>query len=108
MADDLVPDDLREFVLRHIDSVAQLEALLLLRANPHEEWDVAKTTKRLYAAEQEVVEILGRLCADGLLSCHETVYRYAPQTPELQGVIDRLAASYARHLIPITNMIRGP
>ena len=52
MADELVPDDLRDFILRHIDSVAQLEALLLLRASPDEDWDVGKTAKRLYAASR--------------------------------------------------------
>lgn len=41
MAGDLIPDDVREFVIRHIESVAQLEALLLLRANPDRAWDVA-------------------------------------------------------------------
>lgn len=35
--DELIPVDLRDFILRHIDSVSQLEALLLLRAKPDEE-----------------------------------------------------------------------
>jgi hypothetical protein len=30
MSDKYLPDDVRRFVLEHIDSVAQLEALLLL------------------------------------------------------------------------------
>jgi len=31
MSDVILPDDVRDFILGHIDSVAQLEALLLLR-----------------------------------------------------------------------------
>jgi hypothetical protein len=54
MTDELVPDDVRDFILRHIDSVAQLEALLLLRANPDEDWDAPKTAKRLYTTHQEI------------------------------------------------------
>jgi len=46
MADGHIPDDLREFILQHIDSITQLEALLLLRANAAEAWDVAKATRR--------------------------------------------------------------
>jgi hypothetical protein len=47
MTDDVIPGDLRDFILRHIDSVAQLEALLLLRANPNEDWDVKETATRV-------------------------------------------------------------
>ena len=47
MADDAIPDGVRDFVLRHIDSVAQLEALLLLRANSNENWDVPRAAARL-------------------------------------------------------------
>jgi chromosomal replication initiation ATPase DnaA len=31
MSDVILPDDVRDFILGHIDSVARLEALLLLR-----------------------------------------------------------------------------
>ena len=41
MADDPIPADLRDFILRYIDSVAHLEALLLLRANPETAWQAA-------------------------------------------------------------------
>lgn len=107
MADEPVPDDLREFILRHIDSVAQLEALLLLRENPDEDWDVARTAKRLYASEPEVAEVLARLCADGLLSCDAEIYRYDGQHVQQSAIVDRLAAVYARHLVPVTNMIHA-
>ncbi len=107
MTEDLVPPELRDFIIRHIDSVAQLEALLLLRAGPEVSWDIAKTAKRLYCAEQEAVEILARLCADDFLSCENNVYRYEVQNPEQRRLIDQLAETYAKHLIPITNMIHA-
>src|SRR5688500_10534210 len=107
MTDEAIPDDLREFILRHIDSVAQIEALLLLREHPDETWDVAKTAKRLYATEQEVVEVLARLCADGLLNCREGIYRYEGQNAGQRALVDRLAVVYARHLVPVTNMIHA-
>jgi Mn-dependent DtxR family transcriptional regulator len=105
--DDPVPGDLRDFILRHIDSVSQLEALLLLRAKPEEDWDVARTAQRLYVAEQEVTEVLARLCADGLLTCQGGLYRYEPEADEKRTMIDRLADLYARHLIPVTNLIHS-
>jgi hypothetical protein len=39
MAREPIPDDVREFILGHIDSIAQLEALLLLRRNPSTTWN---------------------------------------------------------------------
>ena len=106
MADEPFPDDLRDFIFRYIDSVAQLEALLLLRANSHETWDVPRTAKRLYATESEAAMVLARLCRDGLLSCNDDVFQYAPD-PAVAATVDRLAEAYTRHLIAITNMIHS-
>jgi hypothetical protein len=106
MADEPIPGDVRDFILRHIDSVAQLEALLLLRGNPDETWNVNTMARRLYAGEQEIVEVLTRLCEDGLLSVTDGIYHY-DCAPDLRCVVDRLAAVYSRHLIPVTNMIHA-
>lgn len=100
-----IPDDLRDFILRHIESVTQLEGLLLIRANPAERWDVAGVTRRLYAKEGDVRAALTQLCGHGLLSCTGDVYRYEPQSEEVRGLVDRLAATYAQLLIPVTEMI---
>ena len=105
MADEIVPSDIRVFILAHIDSIVQLEALLLLRANPNELWDGAKTAQRLYVSERECHEALARLCAEGLLSRIEGSYSYAGIAAERAKMVDRLAEAYARHLIPITNII---
>jgi hypothetical protein len=107
MTDDSIPADLREFILRYIDSVAHLEALLLLRANAEATWDIATIARRLYATEQQTAEVLTQLCADGLLSCESEHYRFAGQSDEQRSLIERLAVSYSKQLIPITNMIHG-
>lgn len=104
---ELIPDDLRDFILRHFDSIAELEALLLLRANPKEEWTVAATSARLYAGEAEVAKVLARLSEDGFLTCANDIYRYQCRDAELQRQVDRLAEAYAKHLIPVTNMIHA-
>jgi hypothetical protein len=105
MADDVIPVDLRNFVLQHIDSIAQLEALLLLRANPRENWTLASIAKRLYMGENDVEVALSRVCRAGLVIDSGGTYRYEPQMPASRELVDRLADAYARHLIPITNLI---
>lgn len=105
MADDMIPADLRDFILRHIDSVAHLEALLLLRATPETAWEVAAVAARLYLAVGQVREVLDQLCDEHLLGCENGFYRYGGQPPEQLGMIDRLADAYAKQLIPVTDLI---
>jgi hypothetical protein len=107
MGDELIPADVRDFIIRHIDSVAQWEALLLLRANPGDAWDVRKIARRLYTGENEIARLLAQLCHDGLLTVNDGTYRYEGGSPEQREIVDRLAAIYSRHLIPVTNMIHG-
>ena len=68
MADQYVPDRIWDFIVKHIDSVAQIEALLLVRSNPQERWNVSQIATRLYASETEVAEALDRLCAPACCS----------------------------------------
>jgi hypothetical protein len=107
MTDEVIPADIKNFIARHIDSVIQLEALLLLRACPDETWTLSAMAKRLYVTEQEVAEVLVLLCHDGLLSVNERVYRYSGGTPEQQELVDRLSTLYSRQLIPVTNVIHA-
>jgi len=107
MSDGHVSDDVREFILKHIDSVGQLEALLLLRVNPEQRWPVAEIAKRLYTGETETRELLRRLCEDGLAECADDTYWLATPEAERNATIDKLAEVYSRQLIPITNLIHS-
>ncbi len=104
MAGDPIPGDVRDFILRHIDSIAQLEALLLLRANSDQSWDVTRVAARLYTREDEIRDVLVQLCVDGLLSCKDDVFQFE-RFPESGSMVDRLADIYRQHLIPVTNLI---
>ena len=107
MTDDPIPADLRDFILRYIDSVAHLEALLLLRANSETAWEAAAVAARLYSSAEQAGKVLAQLCDEHLLVCENALYRCAGQPPEHRAMIDRLADSYAKQLIPITNLIHS-
>jgi hypothetical protein len=108
MSDNALPEPVQEFILKHIDSVAQLEALLLLGRSVEREWDAATAAKRLYSGIPETAEALARLAADGfLLANGNGGYRLGCRSPEQQEIVDRLADHYARHLIPVTNLIHS-
>jgi hypothetical protein len=107
MKDEPIPAAIREFILRVIDSVAHLEALLLLRAHCETPWDAASTAKRLYITEPQAAEVLHHLSQENLLSVDDGRYHYHVQPPEVIALIDRLASAYSKQLIPITNLIHA-
>ena len=107
MADVILPDDVRDFILGHIDSVAELEALLLLRNHAEQNWTIAEAAKRLYVSEAMAAEALARLAADGLCICSDEFYRYHPSSEEQGMTIDRLSEAYAQYLIPVTNLVHN-
>ncbi len=108
MSDDF-PADLRQFIIDHLNSVAELEVLLLLRTTPEKEWTAAEVGKSLYAATEVSAAQLANLHKCGFLKLQESSYVYAPTTYEIKDYVDRLAEVYkARHVSVITLIYSKP
>jgi hypothetical protein len=109
MTEDPIPNDIRQFILRSIDSIAQLEALLLLRASPQQSWGIHAIARRLYITEQETSLLLSGLCQQELVTPggESGQYTYKPASADLTRMVDRLAEIYAKHLVPVTNLIHA-
>lgn len=108
MSNEPVPEDVREFILRYISSIAQLEALLLLWRDPNASWHVAAMAKRLYIGERETADVLAQMNADGLAAVSGGVYRFnAECTEDQQQLVGRLAGVYSKQLISVTNIIHA-
>jgi len=106
MSKELMPEEVRNLIVRHIDSVAQLEALLFLHARSSEQWDVATVAKRLYAPFPDMAAALAGLADDGFLVRDGENYRFARRS-DRDAVVEALAEAYANYLIPITNLIHS-
>jgi hypothetical protein len=106
MVGDGIPAELRAFIIRSIDSVGQLEALLLLRADPDTHWDVVHLARRLYVDEVEAAAILAHLVEQGFVLPEGGAHRYDRANKQALSV-ERLAEAHARQLIPITNLIHA-
>jgi hypothetical protein len=102
-----LPIELRDFLARHIDSIAQLEALLLARRSPDLAWNAQAAAKRLYIGEPEASDTLAHLAEHGLLTREGASYRFHPQSAQLAEWVDLLAEHYKRQLIPITNFVHA-
>jgi hypothetical protein len=96
----------RAFILKYVDSDAELEGLLLVRSSGTRRWDVSQLAARLYISETEAGAVLHALHRRTLMARDGSAYHYAPAEP-LRAEVDALAEAYPRFLIPITNLVHS-
>ena len=92
-----LPPELRAFLYSCIDSVEQLEILVLL-CREDGPWTARGTAERLGFADALARRHLETLSACGLLQISvaaEVRYAYAPKNAELRRYADQLSAHYA-------------
>ena len=87
MVEDVIPLAVQQFLLTRIDSIAQLEALLLLYSDPSQTWDCAEISRRLYIDETICTEILKGLTRQRLLVKADARYRFHCDPPELESTV---------------------
>lgn len=105
MTDEPIPAEVREFILGCIDSIAQLEALLLLRKAPQQDWNVPDLARRLYIGEAEAATVLSGLVACELAEADGTAFRFHVRDAQHQQLVDGLALAYSRYLVPVTALV---
>jgi hypothetical protein len=106
----ILPDETKQFILKKIDSVGQLEALLCLRSSPLMDWNAQMIAEKLYTSEAEANLILTQLTAKHFLvpaQSDPTYYRYQPLNAELEAKVQQLAELYKRYLVPISQLIHA-
>ena len=105
MPDDL-PPALKQFVEQHIESVPQLEALLLLRRDPQRGWTAAEIAKELYVPENASATLLVDLARRGFVAAApdgRSVYR--SRSEEENKLIDELAEVYRQRRVAVISLI---
>jgi len=107
MAADNIPEVVRRLIAERIDSIPELEAILLLRQGSTQPWNVEDTGKRLYVSPLVAAHILHVLTERGFLSCSDDKYRYEPDDAKLAEAVDLLATTYSRHLIEVTKIVHA-
>ena len=100
--------DVETFLASHVDSVAQLEILLLLRndrGRPYSPDDVGET---LRIDPQWAATELRRLRDHGLFAeapDTDQAYCYAPQSDKLAADVEALAKAFATHRVSVITAI---
>jgi DNA-binding Lrp family transcriptional regulator len=103
-----VPEEVRRFIAHHIDSVEQLEILLLLYREPGRAWSPEAVARELRIASESAGERLEDMVSDGLLKRHGAgpdEYRYDPKDMKLDDAVRGLAATYAKRRVTVINLI---
>jgi hypothetical protein len=102
--------ELRAFIIGNIDSVAQLEALLLLRSGVGEAWHPATVAQRLYIQSGTATDLLRILHQRELIMLVDPAapsYKYGPTRGDLVRLVEDLAVAYDKQLVAVTNLIHA-
>lgn len=95
------PADVKEFIGKHIHSVAQLEILLMLRTEPEQTWTSVEITKTLYLESQMVTQLLTDIVQRGFAVQIESGFRYQPANDTDRHLIERLAQVYQERRVAV-------
>lgn len=103
-------DQVLQFVLDEIDSVPELEALLLLWQNRTAAWNVADIARRLYIVPDQAQAVLVDLSRKGMLAVdpeRPDLYRYESTSAERDELMARTEAVYRRQIVRISTLIHS-
>jgi hypothetical protein len=104
---DDIPENVKRLIAERIESIPELEAVLLLKDHPERDWDADEAGARLYVSRLMAAHLLAALAGRGLLRRTGETYRYLPATDSLRADVDDLAQCYSRHLVAVTQLVHA-
>ena len=105
------PADLKQFLAQHVESLAQLEALLMMHREPQRTWTSDEVARGLYISGDMCQGIIADLERRGFVvqQANGEGVRYAGQDAERTALLSRLAALYReRRVAVITQIYSSP
>jgi hypothetical protein len=108
-ADNEIPAHVLRFLETNIDTVPQLETLLMMHEEVGRRWLVADVASRNYTTEQRAMETLNALQRRGLVSAEESPshFQFNPEKDEVRALVAELARCYQRNLRLVTELIHA-
>jgi hypothetical protein len=104
-----ISQEVRALIVDRIDSVVQLELLLLLQASAGRAWTAAEVAQQLRIEPSWALGQLGELVSRGLAApagpdAPES-FLYAPAPPALDATVAQLVKDYAERRVTVITMI---
>lgn len=109
-----IPEAARRLLSEHIESVAQLDVLLLLRSWHDRLVDAQEVAREMRTSPELADTALGRLTRSGLARVEIEAdgrprFGYAPESKELERAVEELASAYSTHKTAVVALIfSGP
>lgn len=101
-----LPEAVHRFLYQNIESVEQLEVLILLLEHPERGWGTDEVVRTLYGHPASIARRLALLLGQGLLREIEPgCYQYAPRTAELHATVLRVAEMYRERRVAVVTLI---
>ena len=102
-----ISERVKRFIREQIQTVPELEVLLLLHREQSRPFTLAEVANELGLENDTVREQLTALEAIGLIKTNleKSQYRYHPANPTLASIVDRLAVAYPQHRVLILSAI---
>jgi DNA-binding MarR family transcriptional regulator len=102
-----LPNELQQFIDQNVESLAQLEALLLLKNEPDRVWTVEALAKALYITSDTAAALLANLVSRGFakpVDGQNGQYIYLA-TAESRDLVERLATLYEERRVAVITQI---
>ncbi len=104
-----IPVHVRRFLEENIDTVPQLETLLMMHEKHDRGWSIADVASRNYITEQRATDTLCALLRRGLIVAEESSpgFRFNPASDDIRTLVAELAICYQRMLSAVTELIHA-
>jgi len=111
MTTDPLPGTVRELLSEHIQSVEQLEVLLLLRNSPQRAWTVDEVYEVIRSSHSSIQGRLLKFVSDGFLTEEKgppQTFRFAPRDLNLHSSVEQTATAYHGSRVRVIEAIFAP
>jgi predicted transcriptional regulator len=115
VVDDGIPARVKQLITEHVDSVMQLEVLLLLAGQAGQAarvWTAAELAQHMRVDAAWVESTLRGMTGKGLVAVTDASggggvpqFRYEPRTAELGAAVNELAEAYADRRVTVISLI---
>jgi DNA-binding MarR family transcriptional regulator len=102
------PAEIEQFIAQHIESLAQLETLLLIRREPDRGWSCYDLSRQLYVTPDVCTGIVADLERRGFIvrdAADDNLFRYRAGVAATDELIDKLAALYQERRVAVITQI---
>jgi len=103
-----LPEPVQRLLVERVDSIAQLEVLLLLHGSTPHAWDASRVARELRIEPAWASEQLSLLRDRQLLAeapSGSGSYLFEPATPELGKAVEMLAAAYVDRRVAVIGLV---